>query len=106
MAPKPVCVAGPTETPHPPIHRQSLISKPNYARLEAPPCSLPPCGRHIGIIMYVENQASGHSPTHRSALSASLLRFGIYSGKRGGGPTSVIGGVMQALGLLLPYATT
>ena len=28
------------------------------------------------------------------------------SGRRGGGPTSTIGGEMRALGLLLPYAAT
>ena len=89
MKPKPVCVAGPTETPLPPIHRQSLISKPNYARFEAPPCSLPPA---IGyVIMYVENQANGHSPPHRAPplfLRHRAARKPGGEGGRGGGPTA------------------
>ena len=62
--------------------------------------------------MYVGNQASGHSPLpiahlrHRAALSRDDTRA-----ERGGDPpryrsrdTSLIGGEMRALGLLLPYA--
>ena len=76
--------------------------------------------RKAYIIMYIENQASRHSPppslcTIRQpiavwgALSASLLWFGIYSGWRGGDPsrhrsrdTRQIGEEMRALSLLGP----
>ena len=123
MAPKPVCVAGPTETPPPPFAGRVWFPNLTTLDLKRPPVfsvvkirknklfhgnfkaynfwlhmypfkinikraiSEKPLQKAY-IIMYIENQASRQSPPHHSALSVNLLRFGVNSGKRGGGPTA------------------
>jgi len=72
---------GPTETPPP--HTQAELGVGGHVRERE-------LGLHDHVTFYVIAR-----PCHVTV-----------SRRRGGGPTSVIGGEMRALGLLLPYAAT
>ena len=62
--------------------------------------------------MYIENQASGHfPPPSLRTIRQPIAVWRKFWEERGGDPprhrsrdTSLIGGEMRALGLLLPYA--
>ena len=88
MAPRPVCVAGPMETPPP--HIQADLGVGGCVR-----------ERELGPRNHVTSYVIAR-PCHVNV-----------SGRRGGDPprhrsrdTSLIGEEMRALGLLLPYAAT
>ena len=81
MAPRPRHTTGPTETPPP--HTQADLGVGGRVRERE-------LGPRDHVTCYVIAR-----PCHVT-----------ISGRRGGGPTSISGREMRALGLLLPYATT